>query len=120
MRGRPCRRAAAMLSGQATTAEISMRIRFHGAAGEVTGSLHEVEAAGKRLLLDCGMIQGGRGAERRNAEPFGFDPASIDALVLSHVHLDHCGRLPLLVKRGFRGPTHTQKATAALLPIMLL
>jgi metallo-beta-lactamase family protein len=97
-----------------------MRVSFHGAAGEVTGSLHEIEAAGQRLLLDCGMIQGGRGAERRNAERFDFDPASLDAVVLSHVHLDHCGRLPLLVKRGFSGPVFMQKATAALLPIMLL
>jgi metallo-beta-lactamase family protein len=98
-----------------------MRIEFHGAAGgEVTGSCHLVEAAGKRILLDCGMIQGGREAEARNLEPFAFDPASIDALVLSHAHIDHVGRVPLLVKRGFRGPIFAQDATCDLLPIMLL
>lgn len=97
-----------------------MQIEFHGAAGgEVTGSCHLVEAAGKRILLDCGMIQGSRDAEARNLEPFGFDPATIDALVLSHAHIDHIGRVPLLVKRGFRGPIFAQAATCDLLPIML-
>lgn len=97
-----------------------MRIECHGAAGgEVTGSCHLVEAAGQRILLDCGMLQGGREAEARNAEPFGFDPASIDALVLSHAHIDHIGRVPLLVKRGFRGPIFAQTATVDLLPVML-
>ena len=95
-----------------------MRIHFHGAAGEVTGSLHLVEAAGRRILLDCGMIQGSPEQEARNAEPFSFDPASIDALVLSHAHIDHIGRVPLLVKRGFRGPIFAQAATADLMPIM--
>jgi metallo-beta-lactamase family protein len=98
-----------------------MRIEFHGAAGgEVTGSCHLVEAAGKRILLDCGMIQGSREAEARNLEPFAFEPASIDALVLSHAHIDHVGRVPLLVKRGFRGPIFAQAATCDLLPVMLL
>lgn len=96
-----------------------MRVRFHGAAGEVTGSCHEVEAAGHRVLLDCGMIQGSHEDERRNFEPFGFDPAALDAVVLSHAHIDHCGRLPLLVQRGFQGPIWTQAATAELLGIML-
>ena len=98
-----------------------MRITFNGAAGgEVTGSSHLLEAAGKRLLLDCGMVQGGREAEARNLGPFAFDPADIDALVLSHAHIDHIGRLPLLVKRGFKGPIFAQAATCDLLPIMLL
>ena len=96
-----------------------MRVIFHGAAGEVTGSCHEVEAAGRRLLLDCGLIQGGRDDEVRNREDFGFDPEAIDAVVLSHAHIDHSGRLPLLVRRGFRGPIWTQRATADLLEIML-
>jgi metallo-beta-lactamase family protein len=96
-----------------------MRVRFHGAAGEVTGSCHEVEAAGHRVLIDCGMIQGSREDEARNFEPFGFDPAALDAVVLSHAHIDHCGRLPLLVQRGFHGPIWTQAATAELLDIML-
>ncbi|MEH6422198.1 MBL fold metallo-hydrolase [Pseudomonas sp. CGJS7] len=97
-----------------------MRVHFHGAAGEVTGSLHEVEAAGHRILLDCGMIQGSPEAERRNADPFAFDAAGLDALVISHAHIDHIGRVPLLVKRGFRGAIHAQQATADLMRIMLL
>ena len=97
-----------------------MRVTFHGAAGEVTGSLHEVEAAGKRLAIDCGMIQGSPEAEARNAGPFPFDPATLDALILSHAHIDHIGRVPLLVQRGYRGPIYAQTATADLMPIMLL
>jgi len=97
-----------------------MRVHFHGAAGEVTGSLHEVEAGGRRVLLDCGMIQGSREDEARNFAPFPFEPAEIDALVLSHAHIDHIGRVPLLVKRGFRGPIYAQAATADLMPVMLL
>lgn len=96
-----------------------MKVRFHGAAGEVTGSFHEVEAAGRRLLLDCGLRQGSREDEARNREDFPFDAASLDAVVLSHAHIDHSGRLPLLVKRGFRGPIYTHRATADLLPVML-
>jgi metallo-beta-lactamase family protein len=97
-----------------------MRVHFHGAAGQVTGSMHLVEAAGKRVLLDCGMQQGSQELEAANADPFPFDPASIDALVLSHAHIDHVGRVPLLVRRGFRGPIWTQRATADLVPIMLM
>jgi len=97
-----------------------MRVHFHGAAGEVTGSLHEVEAAGRRLLLDCGLIQGSPEAERRNHESFPFDPAALDALVISHAHIDHIGRVPLLVRRGFKGPIYAQQATAELMPVMLL
>lgn len=98
-----------------------MRIEFHGAAGgEVTGSCHLIEAAGKRILFECGMVQGSRDAEARNAEPFAFDPASIDALVVSHAHIDHIGRVPLLVKRGFKGPIWAQAATCDLFPVMLL
>lgn len=97
-----------------------MRVHFHGAAGQVTGSMHLVEAAGKRVLLDCGLQQGSQELEAGNADPFPFDAASIDALVLSHAHIDHVGRVPLLVRRGFRGPIWTQRATADLVPIMLM
>jgi metallo-beta-lactamase family protein len=73
----------------------------------------------KTVLLDCGLIQGSRRDEARNADPFPFDAAKIDAVVLSHAHLDHCGRLPLLVKRGFRGPVFAQEASCELAAILL-
>jgi metallo-beta-lactamase family protein len=94
-------------------------LTFHGAAGEVTGSCHLLEVGGRRVLLDCGLIQGGRKDEARNRAPFPFDPAAIDAVVLSHAHIDHSGRLPLLVRDGFAGPIHTHSATADLCRIML-
>lgn len=96
-----------------------MQLEFFGAAGEVTGSCHILRVAGRELLLDCGMIQGGHDAPARNRLPFPFDAAAIDAVVLSHAHIDHCGRLPLLVKRGYRGPIYTNKACADLVPILL-
>lgn len=96
-----------------------MQVQFCGANGEVTGSSHLLHAGGRRVLLDCGMIQGSEETERRNAGPFAFDPQQIDALVLSHAHIDHIGRVPLLVKRGFRGPIYAQEATADLARIML-
>jgi metallo-beta-lactamase family protein len=94
-------------------------IQFLGAAGEVTGSCHLLRAAGKKILLDCGMIQGGREEDARNRADFPFDPTDIDAVILSHAHIDHCGRLPLLVKRGYAGKVHTQTATADLIRVML-
>jgi len=96
-----------------------MQLEFFGAAGEVTGSCHILRVAGRQLLLDCGMIQGGHDAPARNRLPFPFDPTTIDVVALSHAHIDHCGRLPLLVKRGFRGPIYTNKACADLVPILL-
>jgi metallo-beta-lactamase family protein len=96
-----------------------VQIEFFGAAGEVTGSCHVLTVGDRRVLLDCGLIQGSRKDEARNAEPFPFDPASVDAVVLSHAHIDHSGRLPLLVRAGFRGPIHAQAATRDLCRIML-
>src|SRR5262245_60006140 len=96
-----------------------MELEFFGAAGEVTGSCHILRVDGRQLLLDCGMIQGGRDAPERNRLPFPFEANAIDAVVLSHAHVDHCGRLPLLVKRGFRGPIYTNTACAELVPILL-
>jgi metallo-beta-lactamase family protein len=96
-----------------------MHIEFFGAAGEVTGSCHILHANGRRILFDCGLIQGGKKDEARNADPFPFDAAGIDAVVLSHAHLDHCGRLPLLLKRGFSGPVFAQEASCELADILL-
>jgi metallo-beta-lactamase family protein len=96
-----------------------LRLRFLGAAGEVTGSRHLLEFGERRILLDCGMMQGGAHEAARNAAGFGFDPATLDAVVISHAHIDHIGRLPLLVKRGFNGPVYATKATADLARIML-
>ena len=97
-----------------------MRIAFHGAARTVTGSCHLLDACGKRILIDCGLLQGGRDIEAQNAAPFGFDPRDIDTVLLTHAHLDHCGRLPLLVKQGFRGQIVTTAATHDLVRLVLL
>ena len=96
-----------------------MRLEFFGAAAEVTGSCHILHVGHHKILLDCGLIQGGKKDEARNADPFPFDASKIDAVVLSHAHLDHCGRLPLLVKRGFRGPVFAQEASCELVAILL-
>lgn len=96
-----------------------MRCTFHGAAGEVTGSCLLVETDDCRFLVDCGLFQGDADAARRNAAPFPFDPATIDFVVLTHAHVDHSGRLPLLVARGFTGPIFTTEATRALCEVML-
>lgn len=96
-----------------------MNLEFFGAAGEVTGSCHVLRVGGRSVLLDCGLIQGGRSAEARNHDPFPFVVDSIDAVVLSHAHLDHSGRLPLLVRRGYRGPIFAHEATCELLAILL-
>ncbi len=97
-----------------------MKISFHGADQGVTGSCHLLDCAGKRILIDCGMYQGGRELVAENAEPFGFDPSSIDYLLLTHAHLDHCGRIPLLVKRGFKGEVITTAATVELARLIML
>lgn len=97
-----------------------MKISFHGADQGVTGSCHLLECAGKRILIDCGMYQGGRELVAENSEPFGFDPPSIDYLLLTHAHLDHCGRIPLLVKRGFKGEVITTAATVELARLIML
>jgi metallo-beta-lactamase family protein len=97
-----------------------MKIAFHGADRGVTGSCHLIECAGSRLLVDCGLYQGGREIEEENAEPFGFDPKSIDMLLLTHGHLDHCGRIPLLATQGFRGEIVTTPASRELARLVML
>jgi len=96
-----------------------MKLTTVGAAGHVTGSCHLIEAGDFRILLDCGLIQGSRKAAELNKEPFPFDPARIDAVVLSHAHIDHSGRIPLLIKAGFSGNVFAHTATRALCDIML-
>lgn len=99
--------------------EQHLSLTFHGAAGTVTGSCHEFARGGSRILVDCGMFQGSRTLERLNAEPFGFDVSEIDAVVLTHAHIDHSGLLPRLAAEGFAGPIWCTQATADLLEYML-
>lgn len=97
-----------------------MKIIPHGAAQEVTGSCHEIQLNdGTRILLDCGMFQGHREQSIAKNIEFGFDPKEIDAMVLSHAHMDHVGRVPLLYKKGYRGPIHCTYATKDLAEVML-
>jgi metallo-beta-lactamase family protein len=97
-----------------------MRISFHGADRNVTGSCHLVECAGKRILVDCGLYQGQKEITVENANDFGFDPTSIDYLLLTHAHLDHCGRIPLLSKRGFNGEIITTPASRELARLVMM
>ena len=96
-----------------------MRIQFCGASTGVTGSCHLITTEHHKILLDCGQFQGGKAMDAMNYEPFPFDPAEIDYMVLSHAHIDHCGRIPLLIKRGFKGDIYCTDATADLLEVML-
>lgn len=98
---------------------MAFTLEFQGAAGEVTGSLYVVRAGQHTVLLECGLVQGGKKAEKRNEEPFPFAVGDVDAVILSHAHIDHSGRVPLLLKRGYSGPVHAQNATRALCAIML-
>lgn len=96
-----------------------MKIRFLGATTTVTGSCHLITTNSHKLLLDCGLFQGNKEIERLNEEEFDFDPSEIEFLILSHAHIDHSGRIPLLVKRGFKGKIYCTDATADLLEVML-
>jgi len=96
-----------------------VKLTSYGAAEEVTGSCHLVEVGNQKILLDCGLIQGRNKDTQRNRDPFPFDPAALDAVVLSHAHIDHSGRLPVLVRNGFRGPIFTHAASADLCTTLL-
>lgn len=96
-----------------------MKIKFCGAATNVTGSCHLITSGDHKILLDCGQFQGGKTEERKNFEDFPFNPKEIECVILSHAHIDHCGRLPLLVKKGFKGKIYCTKPTGDLLEIML-
>jgi len=94
-------------------------LRFLGASGTVTGSRFLLQAAERRVLLDCGLFQGGRALRRRNWEAPSFDPAGLDGVILSHAHLDHSGYLPVLARAGFRGPVDCTAGTRDLLKVLL-
>lgn len=96
-----------------------MKIHFCGAASGVTGSCHLITTKNHKILLDCGQFQGGKAQEALNYEPFPFNPSEIDYVILSHAHIDHCGRIPLLVQRGFKGVIYCTDATADLVDVML-
>ncbi len=96
-----------------------MKITFRGAARTVTGSMHELQVDGQRLLLDCGLFQGRRAEARERNKHFPFSPDSVDGVLLSHAHIDHSGNLPNLVKNGFSGPIYTTPATLDLCREML-
>lgn len=96
-----------------------MQLSFHGAASCVTGSCHLLDVDGFRILIDCGLFQGEDELFSSNLKPFGFEPSSISAVILTHAHLDHCGRLPTLVRQGFRGPVYATSPTRYLAEIVL-
>ena len=95
------------------------KLTFWGAAGQVTGSMHLLEAAGARILLDAGLFQGHRAEAAALNANLPFDPRRIDAIVVSHAHMDHIGRLPLLVRHGYHGPIYATPATRDLCAVML-
>jgi metallo-beta-lactamase family protein len=97
-----------------------MKLSFHGADLGVTGSCHLLECNDRKILIDCGLYQGGREIVEENSQPFGFEPSDIDYLLLTHAHLDHCGRIPLLVKQGFQGEIITTAASVELARLVLL
>ncbi len=96
-----------------------MQVTFFGAAREVTGSCHLVQTKDTRLLLDCGMFQGSAFSDAKNFRDFGFDPKTLDAVVVTHAHLDHVGRLPKLVKEGYKGKIYMTPPTAKLTKLVL-
>ncbi len=94
------------------------KIEFHGGAGYVTGANFILDTGELRVMLDCGLIQGGSFASRLNREPFSYDPTNVDLLFVSHAHMDHIGRIPKLVKDGFKGKIYSTQVTKELAPIM--
>ncbi|WP_129781995.1 MBL fold metallo-hydrolase [Peristeroidobacter soli] len=95
------------------------RLSFYGAAGTVTGSRYLLESAGRRILVDCGLFQGYKQLRLRNWAPLPFDPRTIDAVILTHAHIDHSGYLPVLTREGFRGSIYCSEATFELCKILL-
>ncbi len=98
---------------------MATKIAFHGAARTVTGSKHLLTIGNKQILVDCGMFQGPRELRDRNYEPFPFDPADLDAVILTHAHMDHVGMIPKLIRDGYRGPVYCTRATKGISAISL-
>ena len=94
-------------------------ISFWGGVGSVTGSKYLIESEGARVLVDCGLFQGLKELRERNWQEPPFNPRELDAVLITHAHIDHTGYLPRLVAQGFRGPVYSSKGTAELLKIML-
>lgn len=105
--------------GDSSSQSTAPAITFWGAAQSVTGSMHLIEAEGKNILLDCGMTQGRNEESGERDRHFPFHARHIDAVILSHAHIDHCGNLPSLVRAGFRGPVYCTPATRDLIAVML-
>jgi metallo-beta-lactamase family protein len=98
---------------------MDITLRFLGAARNVTGSTYILEANGRRIMIDCGIYQE-RNLRERNWAPFAVEPRSVDAVLQTHGHLDHCGLLPKLVKEGFAGPIYATKPTADIASIVMV
>jgi len=99
---------------------MSITLQFLGAVGTVTGSQFLLTTSRARVLVDCGMFQGSPNEAIRNRIPLGFDPTELDAIVLTHAHLDHCGLIPHVVELGFTGPIWATKGTVELATLVLL
>ena len=106
--------------GSQSSPPSGLQLTFHGAAGTVTGSCYELVWRGRRYVIDCGMFQGTRSLESLNAEPTGFDPAAVDAVILTHAHLDHSGRLPMLYAQGCTAPLYCTRPTADIIDPLLV
>ena len=96
-----------------------MKLSFHGGAREVTGACYLLETGQAKILIDCGLFQGSRECEDLNFAPFSFNPGEIDALIVTHAHIDHIGRIPRLVREGFRGAIYSTAPTRALAEVLL-
>ena len=88
-----------------------MKLKFYGAAGEVTGSNHILEGDGVSIMIDCGFFQGVKVCDDKNNAPFPYNPATVDALFVTHAHLDHVGRIPKLMNEGFKGKIYSTPPT---------